>query len=164
MKKLTAILILTILTAVMFGSCGEGNTYKTDVAAADISAAYKPLIENGSALTEMTADYVNSSMQIPTDKCSEFVVCVPAAGATFDEYGIFKAAAEADVETIITAVEEYIARRAGDKLALSYVEEDAPNVTGAEVKVAGLYITYAMLDEAESSAVYEAFEAALKQN
>ncbi len=163
MKKLTAILIFLMIAAITLISCGESDTYKTDVAVADISASYLPLIENGSLLTEMTDDYINSSMKIPTAKCAEYVVYLPSAGATFDEFGIFKAASEADVETIKTAIEDYIARRSSDELALGYVEEDAPNVTGAEIKVAGLYVTYAMLDEAEASAVYDAFEAALTE-
>lgn len=163
MKKITAVLLLFILAATLL-SCGQQDNYRTDVPVADISDAYKALIENADSLTEMTADYINASMQIPTEKCADFVVCVPAAGVTFDEYGIFKAADEADVESIKTALEDYIARRANDELALSYVPEDAPNVTGAEVKVSGLYVTYAMLDEAEVSSVFDAFENALKQN
>jgi len=158
MKKI--ILALIALTLILsLAACG-GSKIKDDVA---VSALAEKVGEKVSNLPNMMAaedNYLQNLMLLEAGVSAEHVVMVNTAGKIAAEFGIFKGSDKANTEKIAKEVENYLARL-DSEMAAMYIPEELPKLRGAEVKIVGNYVIYAVLDEAEKAEVFKVFEAEL---
>lgn len=163
MKKLIAVLL--ILAALFsFGACSNDSAkveYKTDVAAADV-AEKVTATNSGWNFAAMNESYISGAMKIDVSEYADYIVNINALGTNVDEYGIFKAKDEASVAAVKEDAENYLQFRL-DTWMEEYMPEEKPKLENAEVKVCGLYVMYAILDDAARADAFTAFENALKK-
>lgn len=161
-QKLVSSILLIAISLLALVSCGSGAAkYRNDVAVPDLCAAADPLIGDSSTMATMTDDYLYGMMGIELDGISDYAVKVQASGANVDEYGIFKASSEENVATVEQMVQSYLAKRVETWMP-EYMPEEFPKVQSAKAQVYGQYVVYCILDDSEKSAVFNAIEAALK--
>ncbi len=163
MKK---IIVLLLIIAALFSlcACSKGDSkveYKTDVAVSDISDNIVALNSDWN-FAAMTDSYISGAMQIDVSGYADYIVNMNAFGTNVDEFGIFKASDEASVESVKAAAEGYLKFRL-DTWMEEYMPEEKPKLEKAEVKVCGLYVMYAILDDAARADAFEAFETTLKK-
>ncbi len=159
MKK-TTILILPILIVVLCTSCAKKTEYRSDVSMNDLAAAVETSLDS-SSFTTMEEAYLKGAMKLDTSLFDAYIVKINAYGVNIDEYGIFKAPAEADVASVQKAVEDYLKLRL-DTWMDEYMPEEKPKLEAARVKTCGLYVMYAILSDTERDAALTGFENALK--
>lgn len=162
MKKIISGCLLVVTVVLLLAACTPAETtpvYKTDVAVDTLSAAAAEKIANYSAMSKIDEMYFKYQLTADTATISQWDVRL-MTGTALDEIGIFKAASAEDVETVKQMATDYLARRNEEWTGL-YLVEEYPKLRDAEVKVYGEYVVYAILSEAEKSAVFTAIETAL---
>ena len=105
----------------------------------------------------MTSDYILGMMDIDTSEFAEYTVKLRASGANVDEYGIFKAKSDDDVENVKETVQKYLAMRV-DTWMPEYMPEEFPKMQKASVKVMGRYVVYCILDDDVKADVFTSIE------
>jgi len=164
MKKFIAIAL--ILAAILaFCACGNDSgskvEYKTDVTAAQL-AEQVTAVNDSWTFVAMDEDYIAGAMKLDVSGYADYVVNINGFGTNVDEYGIFKAKDEASVAAVKEDAENYLKFRL-DTWMEEYMPEEKPKLEKAEVKVCGLYVMYAILDDASRADAFAAFETALKK-
>lgn len=164
MKKFIAIALI-IATVLTFCACGKDSgskvEYKTDVTAAQL-AEQVTAVNDSWTFVAMDENYIAGAMKIDVSGYADYVVNINGFGTNVDEYGIFKAKDEASVATVKADAENYLKFRL-DTWMEEYMPEEKPKLEKAEVKVCGLYVMYAILDDASRADAFTAFENALKK-
>ena len=164
MKKFIA-LALIIAAVLTLCACGSGSSstveYKTDVAVSDI-AQQVTAVNDDWTFVAMDANYIAGAMKIDVSGYADYVVNINGFGTNVDEYGIFKAKDEASVAAVKADAENYLKFRL-DTWMEEYMPEEKPKLEKAEVKVCGLYVMYAILDDTARADAFTAFESALKK-
>ena len=161
LKRSPAILLAVCAILSLCACGGDKAEYKDDVAVSDL--ADKIIATNDSwSFTEMNDSYLEGAMKLNPSDFAEYSVNINAMGTTADEFGIFKAKDADSVTTVKEAAEGYLSFRL-DTWMDEYMPEEKPKLEKAEVKVCGLYVMYAILDDSARSAAFEAFEGALKK-
>jgi len=164
MKKFIA---LTLILAVLFSLCacsGSSDTkveYKTDVAVSDLSEQISAVNDSWNFIA-MDENYIAGAMKIDVSGYADYVVNINAFGTNVDEYGIFKAKDEASVAAVKADAENYLKFRL-DTWMEEYMPEEKPKLEKAEVKVCGLYVMYAIVDDTSRADAFTTFENALKK-
>ena len=163
MKRSISLLLLACLCLGLLCACGGGDSseYRTDVSVNDIAAAVDTAIEAGDNMASVDANYILNRMEMDVSDYAEYVVKINAFGANVDEYGIFKAADEAQAAEIASAVEAYLQMR-NDTWMTEYMPEERPKMEAASYQTAGLYVMYAVLWDEPKAAAFEAFTSALQ--
>ena len=160
-KRSLAILLAVCALLSLCACGGDKAEYKDDVAVSDL--ADKIIATNDSwSFTEMNDSYLEGAMKLNPSDFAEYSVNINAMGTTADEFGIFKAKDADSVTAVKEAAEGYLSFRL-DTWMNEYMPEEKPKLEKAEVKVCGLYVMYAILDDSARSAAFEAFEGALKK-
>ncbi len=163
MKKFIAFaLILAALFTLC--ACSGGDTkveYKTDVAVSDLSEQVSAVNDSWNFIA-MDENYISGAMKIDVSEYADYVVNINAFGTNVDEYGIFKAKDEASVAAVKEDAENYLKFRL-DTWMEEYMPEEKPKLEKAEVKVCGLYVMYAIVDDTARADAFTAFENALKK-
>lgn len=164
MKKFIA-LALILATIFTFCACSKGSEtkveYKTDVAVSDLSEQVSA-VNDGWNFIAMDENYIAGAMKIDVSGYADYVVNINAFGTNVDEYGIFKAKDEASVAAVKADAENYLKFRL-DTWMEEYMPEEKPKLEKAEVKVCGLYVMYAIVDDTSRADAFAAFENALKK-
>ena len=161
LKRSLAILLAVCALLSLCACGGDKAEYKDDVAVSDL--ADKIIATNDSwSFTEMNDSYLEGAMKLNPSDFAEYSVNINAMGTTADEFGIFKAKDAGSVTAVKEAAEGYLSFRL-DTWMDEYMPEEKPKLEKAEVKVCGLYVMYAILDDSARSAAFEAFEGALKK-
>lgn len=164
MKKFIA---LALILAAVFTlcACSKGSDtkveYKTDVAVSDLSEQISA-VNDGWNFIAMDENYISGAMKIDVSEYADYVVNINALGTNVDEYGIFKAKDEASVADVKADAENYLKFRL-DTWMEEYMPEEKPKLEKAEVKVCGLYVMYAIVDDTSRADAFAAFESALKK-
>jgi len=164
MKKIIA-LALILATIFTLCACSKGSEtkveYKTDVAVSELSEQITA-VNDGWNFIAMDENYIAGAMKLDVSGYSDYVVNINAFGTNVDEFGIFKAKDEASVAAVKADAENYLKFRL-DTWMEEYMPEEKPKLEKAEVKVCGLYVMYAILDDASRADAFAAFETALKK-
>lgn len=155
-KHIFLCLVLTLASLL----CACGSTLRADVPVADLQAVVEAELANASHLDGVDADYLRFNLP-GCAGAAESLIRMSVSGTTLDEYGIFRAATEAEVDGLREACEAYLQVRNDAWLNL-YMVDQYPKLRDAEVKVVGQYVVYMILDESEKPAVISAIESALK--
>ncbi len=157
-------LLLAICALLSLCACGDSGgkaEYKDDVAVSDL--ADKVIDTNDRwSFTQMNDSYLEGAMKLTPSDFAEYSVNINAMGTTADEFGIFKAKDADSVAAVKEAAEGYLSFRLETWMD-EYMPEEKPKLEKAEVKVCGLYVMYAILDDSSRSAAFDAFESALKK-
>lgn len=163
MKKFIAI-ILIVSALLSFCACGEDSTapeYKTDAAVSALADEVNAVNSQWN-FAAMNESYISGAMKIDVSGYADHIVNINALGTNVDEYGIFKAKDEASVAAVKEDAENYLQFRL-DTWMEEYMPEEKPKLENAEVKVCGLYVMYAILDDTSRADAFAAFENALKK-
>ena len=153
-RILSAILALAALCALCACGSSPAETFKSDIPAADISAAIESAISSEGLIT-VEEGYILGRMQIDTAKCTDYVVRITSIGTAIDEYGIFRAADEASAEEVAKQAEAYLERYLASWMD-EYRPEEKPKLLAAEVHTKGVYVIYTVMSDADSAAALEA--------
>ncbi len=148
------------MTAAALTACGGGEV-RNDVAVSELSAKINSELESGADLVDAPESYISSSMGFDLSSVSEYVVKINSRGVNIDEYGIFKAADDSQLQQLQTAVSNYLQFRV-DTWMVEYMPEEFPKLQNAETKTIGNYVMYAILSDSDKQAVFSAFEKTLK--
>ena len=148
------------MTAAALTACGGGEV-RNDVAVSELSAKINSELESGADLVDAPESYISSSMGFDLSSVSEYVVKINSRGVNIDEYGIFKAADDSQLQQLQTAVSNYLQFRV-DTCMVEYMPEEFPKLQNAETKTIGNYVMYAILSDSDKQAVFSAFEKTLK--
>ncbi len=164
MKKYIA-LILILASLFSLCACGKDSgtkaEYKTDVAVSDL-AEQVTAVNDSWTFVAMDENYIAGAMKLDVSGYADYVVNINGFGTNVDEYGIFKAKDEASVDAVKADAENYLKFRL-DTWMEEYMPEEKPKLENAEVKVCGLYVMYAILDDTSRADAFAAFETALKK-
>ena len=158
--KIIALFLCLIMTAAALTACGGGEV-RNDVAVSELSAKINSELESGADLVDAPESYISSSMGFDLSSVSEYVVKINSRGVNIDEYGIFKAADDSQLQQLQTAVSNYLQIRV-DTWMVEYMPEEFPKLQNAETKTIGNYVMYAILSDSDKQAVFSAFEKTLK--
>ena len=158
--KIIALFLCLIMTAAALTACGGGEV-RNDVAVSELSAKINSELESGAGLVDAPESYISSSMGFDLSSVSEYVVKINSRGVNIDEYGIFKAEDDSQLQQLQTAVSNYLQFRV-DTWMVEYMPEEFPKLQNAETKTIGNYVMYAILSDSDKQAVFSAFEKTLK--
>ena len=148
------------MTVAALTACGGGEV-RNDVAVSELSAKINSELESGADLVDAPESYISSSMGFDLSSVSEYVVKINSRGVNIDEYGIFKAEDDSQLQQLQTAVSNYLQFRV-DTWMVEYMPEEFPKLQNAETKTIGNYVMYAILSDSDKQAVFSAFEKTLK--
>lgn len=158
---LRAAALLTVLFTLLsvVTACGS-DTLRSDVPLSTLSAAAEAKIANAAQLDTADDDYLRFNLE-GTEIAAERLVRMAVSGKTLDEYGIFLAASDEDVQSLKAACEAYLVRR-NDAWMNEYLVEEYPKLRDAAVTVIGRYVVVTILSDAEADAVLNAITEQLK--
>ena len=158
MKKLTKtvslLLVLLMLSALL---CACGSSAKS-VPVSDLVNAVGTAIGQ-TDLSDPGESYVKGYMKKSADEIGEYAIRKNVMGTSIDEFGVFKAGTMT-AKDLQTMIEDYL--QILNDSWMNYQPEEKPKLDGAEVKIVGDYVMYAILSEADRTAAFAAFENALK--
>lgn len=161
MKKASSLLLsLTLLLSLLLTACG-GTAVKNDVAVSELGTSIDSAIGNSGDMVDAPESYITSSMKLDISSVSEYVVKINSRGVNIDEYGIFKAADDAQLKELQTLVKDYLQFRL-DTWMVEYMPEELPKLESAEIKTVGNYVMYAILSDSGKKAAFSALEDSLK--
>lgn len=159
-KNIGVVIVLTLILTVFLSACG-GETVKNDVAVSDLSSSLEAVLSGDTEFVDAPESYITSSMKLDVSSISEYTVKINSRGVNVDEYGIFKASDDAQLQTLQTMAKDYLQFRLDSWMA-EYMPEQFPKIQSAEVKVVGNYVMYAILSDSDKAAAFSAFEKSLK--
>ena len=142
-----------LIPTALLTSCGETVSYSADIAVSDLAACADAALTESDKYTDISESYITNRMEIDLSAIEDYAVKINV----IDEYGIFKAPSDDDVEAIKETVETYLGRRVEEWMP-EYMPEEFPKVENAEVKVFGRYVVYAILSEDAKTDVFTAIE------
>ena len=157
MKKFYTSLLLLAIALMTLASCGGKTEIRDDVAVTALAEEVEKHIAGKSNLSPVDDDYLMFGMDADLDKLGDYIVKTPESNSSIDEYGIFKAENEEQLEYIKKLIDDYIAYRI-EVWDPRYLEQEKPKVEGAKSKVVGNYVVYVMLSASERDAALDAFE------
>lgn len=165
MKRTISLVLLAVLCVGLLCACSDGGadtpTVKTDVSVTDLAAKVDEAIGAGENMASRDDNYIQGMMDMDVSNYSEYIVKTNAMGTNVDEYGIFKAADEAQATEIAQAVDAYLKMR-NETWMDEYMPEERPKMEAASYEVCGLYVMYAVLADDAKTAAFDAFTGALK--
>lgn len=156
----SALIALMLIIATLLSACGGGSV-KNDVAVSELGSAIDTAIGSTADLVDAPESYITGSMKLDVSNISEYTVKINSRGINIDEYGIFKAADDTQLQQLQTLVSDYLQFRL-DTWMVEYMPEEFPKLESAEVKTVGNYVMYAILSDADRKLAFTAFEDSLK--
>lgn len=158
-KNITAVIAVTLLLALLLSACGSKKA-KNDVDVSELGGTIDAAIGNTGDMVDAPDSYITGSMKLDVANISEYIVKINSRGVNIDEYGIFKAADDAQLKELQALVKGYLQFRL-DSWMVEYMPEELPKLQSAEVKTVGNYVMYAILSDANRKSALAAFEDAL---
>ena len=152
--------IFAVLSAffLLLPSCGE-QTYRSDLSAVDLCRKCAEELEIENAAFEGREAFPEENRP---GLAPDISVCYSASGDNLDEIGIWKATGEKprQVATFLAGslLERY---EESEAFYQSYIPEEVPKLTDAEVRVYGDYVVYAVLSAERKKAFFRLVEKAL---
>ena len=156
-KAVSLLLVLLTLTALL---CACGSSAK-DVPVADLAEAVAGAVSasDSQSMVDPGESYVKGYMKKSASEIGEYAIRKNVMGTSIDEFGVFKAGTMT-AKDLQTMIEDYL--QILNDSWMNYQPEEKPKLDGAEVKIVGDYVMYAILSEADRTAAFAAFENALK--
>lgn len=162
LKRFISLCALIMALILLFASCAKTVKYRDDVNTPELADSIKQKIDGGEKLTDISASFIQSSMDIDVAEYADYSVYITVVGTSINEFGIFKAKETAQVEKLEEKLRDYLNLR-NEAWMPEYLPNEYPKLKNAEIKSAGLYVIYAVLSDSEKEAVYAEFEAQLKK-
>jgi len=156
MKKIVALLLSVLMLSALLCACGSSAK---DVPVADLVTAVSGAIGATDALVDPGESYVKGYMKKDAAEIGDYAIRKNVMGTNIDEFGIFKAGTM-QAKDLQAMCESYLQILRDSWM--NYQPEEEPKLSGAEVRVVGDYVMYAILSDADRSAAFAAFESALK--
>ena len=166
MRKNIKLFALCLSVACMVGAisgCGSKDKVANDVPVDAIAEKVVVAIETEEGnMTPRNDSYVSGFMKTDVSKFQEYTVLRNNYGTGILEFGIFKGSDSDNTEEILGIVDNYLSLLPSLYMD-NYNPEERPKLEAAKSMQLGNYVMYAVLDEAEQTAAFEAFENALKK-
>lgn len=162
MKKAIAFLCLVAVFVCALSSCGS-NEYRDDVSCESLTDAIREAAPCESGYSQFDADeleYLFGALPL----CSEKSVIYSTENTDINEIGVFRTENPDAASEVRDSVLAYIAEMQEDQISFiaSYAPAEVPKLEGAEVRVMGNYVIYAVLSKSERNAAFDAAEKILK--
>jgi len=169
MKRTVTLLTAAILVFSVC-SCGKKDTdtmltsetvllpteeYVMDNTPTELCAAVNAALPISSELSAPDPSYIMSVYDSVAEKLEAFSVLMDASGMTVNEYGIIKADADENTETVKSAVRDYLDARLAE-VTEYYAPEEKAKIENASINVYGRYIVYCILSEDHTALVNDA--------
>ncbi len=155
-KKTISLLLAIIALAALLAGCG-GSKVK-DVPVNELADKVAAALGK-SDMADPGANYVKGYMKHSPEEIGDYVILKNVMGTSIDEFGVFKAGTM-DAAAIKEMIEGYL--KILQDSWMNYQPEEKPKLDGAEIRVVGDYVIYAILSEADREAAFAAFEKELK--
>lgn len=158
MKKFTrtvSFLLALLMLAAMLTACGSSAK---NVPVADVVGAVGNAIGK-TDLADPGENYLKGYMKKSAAEVGEYAIRKNVVGTNIDEFGVFKAGTM-KADELKAMVEAYL--KVLQDSWMNYQPEEEPKLRGAEVKIVGDYVMYAILSDDDRAAAFGAFEDALK--
>ncbi|MBQ8399637.1 MAG: DUF4358 domain-containing protein [Clostridia bacterium] len=158
MKKIISLFLLATFALCLVSCSGAGQpSYRNDTTCAILfeNAEKKLTLDEGFEFMEkgelavMSEPSIGGVLDKLDDSAFRFT-----GGSSFDEYGILHVAVPEDVESVKSAVEEYLKAKREDALYRSYFPGEEYKLDDAQVQVYGNYVVYGMLSEENRTALF----------
>lgn len=157
-KSIVSLLLILSLLACLAG-CGKAK-YKDNVSLDSLTDLFDKKL-GSSSMEAMNSGYLSGAMHLDPTMFGTYVVKLNARGVNIDEYGIFKAKSEDEVEDVKDAVEGYLKLRR-DTWMKEYMPEEKPKLDKASVTVCGRYVMYLIVSDELRSTLTDSFVNMLK--
>lgn len=167
MRNKTKCVLLAGLLAVLtlLGACGgtddESGGVRDDVPVSDLASIAEAEISGSEGLIEPGDAYIAGAMKLEPSELGEYVIKISAYSTSINEYGIFKAETDEELEALVSDLNDYLTMR-NDAWMSEYLPEEYPKLQNAQVRQKGLYCFYVILDSEEANAVFNAISAELE--
>ena len=155
-SKAVSLLLAAVMLAGLLCACGGSEAKNVPVT--ELSSKVCEAL----GMTDMTdpgANYVKGYMKHDASELGEYLIQKNVMGTSIDEFGIFKAGS-LSTDELKEMIEGYLQLLLDSWM--NYQPEEKPKLDGAEVKVVGDYVMYAILSDADRDAAFKAFSDALK--
>ncbi|NLL46110.1 MAG: DUF4358 domain-containing protein [Clostridiales bacterium] len=162
MKRFIRLCALILALALLFASCAKTVKYRDDLTTSEIADSIKQGIDGGDKLTEISASFIQSSMDIDVSEYADYSVFITVVGTNINEFGIFKAKDDTQVDALKEKLQSYISLR-NEAWMPEYLPDEYPKLKNAEIKSVGLYVMYAVLSDSEKEAAFKELEEMLIQ-
>ena len=155
-KKIISLLLAAMALAALLAGCG-GSKVK-DVPVSEL--ADKVAAALGKTDMEAIPDnYVKGYLRHDPEELGDYAILKNVMGTSIDEFGVFKAGTMT-ADALKQMIEDYL--KVLQDSWMNYQPEEKPKLDGAEIKVVGDYVMYAILSDADRETAFKAFESALK--
>ncbi len=151
MKKQIALILALALCLAAFAGCGSEAA---DPGFEAVAEAVKSAVGTGS-MAEQDSAYIENMIGLASGSYEQALVMVTNMGTSIDEFGLFKAAGEEQVEGIHSAIDAYLEHRLEGWMP--YQPEELPKLQNAQVFTEGNYVLYLILSEDVKAAASSAF-------
>ena len=163
MKKLTLFAVLLLCLALTLTAC---DSYRSDVAIADLTSAVLASVSTQGGFTATDADYVSLEFAAPdviSSNVQEWIICASTSSQTVDEFGIFRVKDGGDVGAVKKEVETYV-KALQVKLEVyldMYDPAEKTKLENAQIEVYGNYVVYTILTQEDTTAATKAVKTEL---
>ena len=155
MTKALSLLLAALMLTVLLCACGGSAK---NIPVSELSDKVCAALGK-TDMADPGANYVKGYMKRDASEIGEYVILKNVMGTSIDEFGIFKAGS-LSTDDLKAMVEGYL--QILEDSWMNYQPEEKPKLDGAEVKVVGDYVMYAILSDADRSTAFGAFTDALK--
>ena len=153
MKRILIVLIL--LLCLLLYACSKGAEYRDDLDTDDILKGAPHTVRSADNYEEYDDDFVEFFFG-ETPASRDHTVLYSKEQSNIDEVGIFHAKDETEALEIYELTAEYIKEMQDTQRTFiaSYAPEELPKLDGARVQKYGNYVVYAILESADSEALF----------
>ena len=153
MKRILIVLIL--LLCLLLYACSKGAEYRDDLDTDDILKGAPHTVRSADNYEEYDDDFVEFFFG-ETPASRDHTVLYSKEQSNIDEVGIFHAKDETEALQIYELTAEYIKEMQDTQRTFiaSYAPEELPKLDGARVQKYGNYVVYAILESADSEALF----------
>ena len=155
-KKIISLLLVMAALCALLAGCG-GSKVK-DVPVSELADTVAKALGK-SDMETIPDNYVKGYFRHDPSELGDYAILKNVMGTSIDEFGVFKAGAMT-ADELKTMVEDYL--KVLQDSWMNYQPEEKPKLDGAEIKIVGDYVMYAILSEADRATAFKAFEGALK--
>lgn len=160
-SRALSLLILSVCLLSLF-SCG-GADYRDDVAVSAIDSAIRAKVPVADGYYAADSDYLEFYFEGADAIVTEYIVAFSATSTNINQFGIFHVK-DGEAEAMAAMCESYIVTMKDRWVAqANYIASEHPKMEGAEVRIFGNYVVYAMLTEADKATAFAEVEALLAQ-
>ncbi len=161
MRRIRTIL-LTALLLISMVSCAHAQPFRNDLESVALSERVLNTIDADTDYAVGADEFLNDYFSMP-DYVRDHSIRFASVGNNLNEVGIFHTA-DGKTAEMKDVLQQYLSDSLEKNQAWyqSYIPEEIPKLRDAEVRIFGNYAVYAILDQTDRSAFFDAVERELQ--